>query len=566
MHQNLIFGLFTRPSTLGDFFGILPDFPERTSQGDKDWELYQSQQINCHKKAQKTFNNGRTDGRFSSGIGIIAVISKIYTLFCKEVCVTDSVQKKIWDTGYSIMIFIFYLFCLSINANALETPEAPELLPDVFLPFAAPKQPLHVILVEKDSQQLFVYEYKDKPGEILRFDCSTGKNTGPKMREGDSRTPEGIYFFINEHQDSELAPIYGKGAFPTDYPNPTDRMAGKTGSEIWLHGTNRELKDRDSNGCIVLKNEDFETVKSYIRLRRTPLIITDILKKEPFEPEGEDRNAPERFLSGWVRSLESGTYHAYLAHYDPDFLPDIRWWPDWNQNRKEVRGKEESYQFSFQNMAVFRLKELHVGIFDLHLGLGDRKIYAARKILYFKRRSRDFAVIAEKYLHSEDFPKHKREKSAEPVLLASQKLLLQEKTEPSAPLSVTADAGKTGTDSLPLLTEKEITVIEKTVTDWLAAWSSMNIRDYGAYYADDFFSQGMNREKWLAYKERLNQKYRYIRVSGKKIKTKADRDGVLVSFEQRYESDRFQSRAMKLLRMKQVKGQWKIYRESSGRL
>jgi murein L,D-transpeptidase YafK/ketosteroid isomerase-like protein len=469
---------------------------------------------------------------------------------------------------YAAFIFL-YILCICINTHAEEkdTPEAvPELLPDVFLPFAAPKQPLHVILVEKDSQQFFVYEYKDKPREILRFDCSTGKNTGPKMREGDSRTPEGIYFFIDEHQDSELAPIYGKGAFPTDYPNPTDRMAGKTGSEIWLHGTNRELKDRDSNGCIVLKNEDFETVKSYIRLRRTPIIITDILKKEPFEPDGEDRDILERFLSGWAGSLENGTYHAYLVHYDPDFLPDIRWWPGWNQNRKDARSKGESYEVSYQNMAVFRHRDLFVGIFDLYLGLGDRKIYTARKILYFKRRSRDFAIIAEKYLNPEDISENKREKFTEPVLLASRKLLLPEKTVPSASPPVIADTGKTVAPSEPLLTEKEITAIEKTVSDWLAAWSSMNIRDYGAYYADDFFSQGMNREKWLAYKERLNQKYRYIRVSGKKIKTKADRDGVLVSFEQRYESDRFQSRAMKLLRMKQVKGQWKIYRESSGRL
>ncbi len=46
--------------------------------------LCQSQQIDCHKKAQKTFNKGRTDGRFSSGIGITrsAVFPFIFRCCC----------------------------------------------------------------------------------------------------------------------------------------------------------------------------------------------------------------------------------------------------------------------------------------------------------------------------------------------------------------------------------------------------------------------------------------------------------------------------------------------------
>ena len=107
------------------------------------------------------------------------------------------------------------------------------------------------ILVEKKSQTLFLYSAKE--GHLLlefQAACSTGEVFGRKQKSGDRKTPEGIYFLLDEYKDKYLSPIYGKKAFPTDYPNLLDKKAGRNGSAIWIHGTNKKLKPMDSNGCV----------------------------------------------------------------------------------------------------------------------------------------------------------------------------------------------------------------------------------------------------------------------------------------------------------------------------
>jgi len=76
-----------------------------------------------------------------------------------------------------------------------------------------------LIFVEKELQQLHLYEMKN--GEISKrstFSCSTGEIKGRKQLDGDKKTPDGVYFFQKKYIDKYLAPIYGTGAFTTDYP------------------------------------------------------------------------------------------------------------------------------------------------------------------------------------------------------------------------------------------------------------------------------------------------------------------------------------------------------------
>ncbi|MBU2521702.1 MAG: L,D-transpeptidase family protein [Proteobacteria bacterium] len=83
----------------------------------------------------------------------------------------------------------------------------------------------YAMVVEKDTQCLFLYKYDEKMyNEINRFKCSTGETPGAKSVSGDKRTPEGVYFFTQEYKKRDLAPIYGTRAFPTDYPNILDRI------------------------------------------------------------------------------------------------------------------------------------------------------------------------------------------------------------------------------------------------------------------------------------------------------------------------------------------------------
>ena len=46
-----------------------------------------------------------------------------------------------------------------------------------------------------------------------------------------------MYHFTSVLSKSELPDFYGAGALPINYPNEWDRLNGRTGHGIWLHGT-----------------------------------------------------------------------------------------------------------------------------------------------------------------------------------------------------------------------------------------------------------------------------------------------------------------------------------------
>jgi len=108
--------------------------------------------------------------------------------------------------------------------------------------------------------------------------------------------------------------------------------------------------------------------------------------------------------------------------------------------------------------------------------------------------------------------------------------------------------------------EQEIAAM---VDAWLAAWSSKDIGRYASYYASDFQSQGgADLDAWLRYKNQLNKKYRFIRVTRKnKLKIERGDRQSTVTFVQTYASNAFQTTGVKKLVLKREGDQWKILRE-----
>src|SRR5271157_3440154 len=90
-----------------------------------------------------------------------------------------------------------------------------------------------------------------------------GEPVGPKTRQGDHRTPEGLYLLDSRNPNSH----YYK-AFHISYPNAQDIAAAKKlgvspGGDIMLHGLPKEYaslrKARTlydwTNGCVAVKDE-----------------------------------------------------------------------------------------------------------------------------------------------------------------------------------------------------------------------------------------------------------------------------------------------------------------------
>ncbi len=195
----------------------------------------------------------------------------------------------------------------------------------------------HAMIVDKSQQRLSVWRIKDgEPSLVESYRCSTGENDGDKWVRGDMKTPEGVYLFCSVIDGRRLPSKYGQWAFTTDYPNFVDRRRGKSGDGIWLHGRDKPLGERpDSNGCVVLENQDLIKASRFIRLQDTPLIV---VKKLVLVPRSQILNQERRlrdFVESWRQSWESRDVDAYMSHYSPNFQSCWLDFNGWKEKRKD---------------------------------------------------------------------------------------------------------------------------------------------------------------------------------------------------------------------------------------
>lgn len=191
----------------------------------------------------------------------------------------------------------------------------------------------HVLLVEKSTHSLSVYENdKGMPRLVQKFKIASGKIRGDKGREGDRKTPEGIYTLNEFLSDSvlkqrhgEMAKMYGAGAFTTDYPNLMDQRAQKTGSGIWLHSTDdasRIDKGLDSRGCVVVNDFDLKQVSKYLDLGNTPIIIVQDVHYLARATWERNRSDIMKAIDGWADAWKGKRFNDYISYYHPVHFRD----------------------------------------------------------------------------------------------------------------------------------------------------------------------------------------------------------------------------------------------------
>ncbi|CAN8139677.1 L,D-TPase catalytic domain-containing protein [uncultured Thiomicrorhabdus sp.] len=142
-------------------------------------------------------------------------------------------------------------------------------------------QQKYMVIVNIPDSRLYLFG-ADKSGKMQQladYYVTVGSKGAGKQKEGDKRTPIGVYHVVDMIEDQRLPELYGVGALPINYPNKWDKSLGKTGSGIWLHGVPRDTyirAPRSSRGCVVLNNSAMEKLLTEYSLPlSTPIIIVD---------------------------------------------------------------------------------------------------------------------------------------------------------------------------------------------------------------------------------------------------------------------------------------------------
>jgi murein L,D-transpeptidase YafK len=232
----------------------------------------------------------------------------------------------------SFIILLGMFVCLPYSyAQNSESPKvmpAPLLQLDAFFTH-------HVLVAEKSTHTLHLFASNEgKPQLVKSYQMATGKKPGDKEVEGDYRTPEGIYNFIDFLTNKELlaqsgpqAVMYGAGAFVMDFPNPVDKILKKTGSGIWLHSTNDETridKGLDSRGCVVTANNELIDVSKYLELNKTPIIVVQdllYLNEKTYETQ---KNDIKKMVDSWLTAWQKKDIAEYSKYYHPTEFTDSK--------------------------------------------------------------------------------------------------------------------------------------------------------------------------------------------------------------------------------------------------
>ena len=438
-------------------------------------------------------------------------------------------KKNEYSLIFYTVIFLILLIVIFLPLNSMAFVSG-EQLPDAIIEL--PKNE-NAILIEKKSQTLFLYKFKSENLFIgFQAPCSTGEIEGVKFQAGDKKTPEGIYFLNAEYEDKYLSPIYGKKAFPTDYPNFIDKKFKKNGSAIWIHGTNKKLKPMDSNGCIALENDNILELSKYINLNSTPVIMLDtihMVDKHKLKKQKKDIN---NMILKWAQSIETGTYQDYLSFYSPKYLSSIAWWTDWYDLRLEKNKSKSDYVFKVktERIGLYYHNHIFVALFDFYLKRGKSKILLGKKKLFLEYQNNQYKIIGDVFQQTP--VKFQKEKT--PLISGAKEFIFSD--------------------------EKD--VILKIIHQWLEAWSAKNMKKYASFYANHFYSDGFTKTRWISRKQRLANKYDFIYVSGQAFEIKFNKQTCEVVFLQKYKSSGFTAAGIKKLRLVNKGGLWKIYQET----
>jgi murein L,D-transpeptidase YafK len=133
------------------------------------------------------------------------------------------------------------------------------------------------VLADKTKKTFYLTELKNNKWEIIAtYPMARGRKDGDKTREGDLKTPEGLYFIKQISAGENIGPLYGALIFKLNYPNRDDLNNRKTGSGIWIHGVEFGAKPTFTKGCLSLSNQDVIKLTKHLRFGSPVFIAKNI--------------------------------------------------------------------------------------------------------------------------------------------------------------------------------------------------------------------------------------------------------------------------------------------------
>lgn len=242
---------------------------------------------------------------------------------------------------------------------------------------AYPDDLRNMLIVNKMEKKMFLLSRKNTSWFLVRsFDIAVGVEQGQKVKAGDRRTPEGIYFIVGRKENTELSTIYGPLAFILNYPNRYDRLAGRTGQGIWIHGTNPDSTPVNTRGCVEMHNGDiYELGRLFKTGIGTPVyIINQPALEDPVAFPDYQKVVEERAVAlaeyeklkevltavvlNWKSAWESRDIERYAGFYKTDiFSGQGLTWDEWREKKERTFSTYTTITITIDNITLVDFSE-----------------------------------------------------------------------------------------------------------------------------------------------------------------------------------------------------------------
>lgn len=263
-------------------------------------------------------------------------------------------------------------------------------------------------VVDASKYTLYVFENDNgKPRYVADYYTTIGRNGTEKAREGDKKTPLGVYHVTGNLQKDYLiktygnqSTLYGDGAFPLNYPNDWDRRLGRNGHGIWLHGVPFDTYSRPpraSDGCVALTNEDLLTISKHVQVGVTPVIISPKVEWVEANAGQQTREALHQSLESWRADWETRDTDKYLRHYSGKFTAGKHDLAAWAQQKRSVNAGKSWIKIRIDHVSMF----LYPGNNDLAVVTFEQDYASSnvsnkmRKRQYWQREGDTWRIVHE---------------------------------------------------------------------------------------------------------------------------------------------------------------------------
>ncbi len=252
----------------------------------------------------------------------------------------------------------------------------------------AVRSDMMLLMVDKGSLEAKLMTWPADPtaARLLRsFRIAIGKGEGDKEREGDNRTPEGVYFAQSHINGSTLPNKYGPRAIPIDFPNPIDQISGKTGHGIWLHGVERDSRIEEAKvteGCVAFYNADIDRLSAWLRSHQGVVVIAGDTGAVNAQPDVD--RVRERTVA-WMNAWADRKIDDYMSFYAPDFRFASYDLKSYAAYKGRVFNSYKVMSVTYDNLRVVTHPKYAVSFFNQDFQ-GDRHFSSiGRKILYWEK-------------------------------------------------------------------------------------------------------------------------------------------------------------------------------------